>query len=136
MSHNIHVLQKKMTHKLLILHTGGTISMSEGNNGHVAPSKENPLLTSIKTLHSPAKIDQEPIFNIPSPHINLTHWTYLKTRIEKAIFQENYTGIVITHGTDTLEETAYFLELSINTDIPPDLEIERESTLLLVRGAL
>ncbi|MDG6882585.1 Probable L-asparaginase [Phocoenobacter uteri] len=107
-----------MINKLLILHTGGTISMNEGDNGHVVLSQENPLLASIKTLHSPAKIDQEAIFNVPSPHINLTHWIYLKTRIEKAIFQEHYTGIIITHGTDTLEETAYFLELSIDTDIP------------------
>ncbi len=107
-----------MTNKLLILHTGGTISMNEDNNGHVIPSEENPLMTSIKKLHHPAQIDQEAIFNLPSPHITLEHWLQLKDRIEKAIFQENYSGIVITHGTDTLEETAYFLELSIDTDVP------------------
>ncbi|MDP8034284.1 asparaginase [Pasteurella atlantica] len=107
-----------MVNKLLILHTGGTISMSEDEEGRVIPSQNNPLINSLNKLHISTKIEQEAIFNVPSPHIDLTHWIYLKNRIERAIFEEGYTGIVITHGTDTLEETAYFLELSIDTDIP------------------
>lgn len=107
-----------MTKKLLILHTGGTISMSEGKDGKVSPSANNPLLASLARLSYPAQLSQESVLNVPSPHITLAHWLLLKTRIEKAIHEESYDGIVITHGTDTLEETAYFLDLALDVDVP------------------
>ena len=107
-----------MSKKLLILHTGGTISMSEGKDGKVSPSERNPLLDTLEKLNHPAQLFQESIFNVPSPHINLTHWLTLKARIEKAVNDEFYDGIVITHGTDTLEETAYFLDLALNINVP------------------
>lgn len=107
-----------MSQKLLILHTGGTISMSEGADGKVSPSTKNPLLAALETLSHPAELHQEAIFNIPSPHITLGHWQQLKIRIEKAVHEEYFDGIVITHGTDTLEETAYFLDLSLSVNVP------------------
>ncbi|ASU16627.1 asparaginase [Actinobacillus pleuropneumoniae] len=107
-----------MTKKLLILHTGGTISMSEGEDGKVSPSEKNPLLAALERLNHPAQLSQESVLNVPSPHITLQHWLLLKTRIEKAVNEEQYNGIVITHGTDTLEETAYFLDLALNVNVP------------------
>ncbi|EFM96633.1 asparaginase [Actinobacillus pleuropneumoniae] len=107
-----------MTKKLLILHTGGTISMSEGEDGKVSPSEKNPLLAALERLNHPAQLSQESVLNVPSPHITLQHWLLLKTRIEKAVNEEQYDGIVITHGTDTLEETAYFLDLALNVNVP------------------
>ncbi|SUT92038.1 asparaginase [Actinobacillus lignieresii] len=107
-----------MTKKLLILHTGGTISMSEGEDGKVSPSEKNPLLAALERLNHPAQLSQESVLNVPSPHITLQHWSLLKTRIEKAVNEEQYDGIVITHGTDTLEETAYFLDLALNVNVP------------------
>lgn len=107
-----------MTQKLLILHTGGTISMSEGKDGKVAPSQQNPLLAALERLNHPAQLHQESVLNVPSPHITLEHWLRLKNRIEQAVHQEHFDGIVITHGTDTLEETAYFLDLSLNVNVP------------------
>ncbi|WP_419852057.1 asparaginase [Actinobacillus pleuropneumoniae] len=107
-----------MTKKLLILHTGGTISMSEGEDGKVSPSEKNPLLAALERLNHPAQLNQESVLNVPSPHITLQHWLLLKTRIEKAVNEEQYDGIVITHGTDTLEETAYFLDLALNVNVP------------------
>ncbi|WGE57824.1 asparaginase [Actinobacillus equuli] len=107
-----------MTKKLLILHTGGTISMSEGEDGKVSPSEKNPLLAALERLNHPAQLSQESVLNVPSPHITLQHWLLLKTRIEKAVNEENYDGIVITHGTDTLEETAYFLDLALDVNVP------------------
>ena len=103
-----------MAKKLLILHTGGTISMKEGENGKVSPSARNPLLDALERLNHPAELHQESVFNVPSPHITLDHWLVLKDRIE----QEHFDGIVITHGTDTLEETAYFLDLALNINVP------------------
>ncbi|WGE77929.1 asparaginase [Actinobacillus equuli subsp. haemolyticus] len=107
-----------MTKKLLILHTGGTISMSEGEDGKVSPSEKNPLLAALERLNHPAQLSQESVLNVPSPHITLQHWLLLKTRIEKAVNEEHYDGIVITHGTDTLEETAYFLDLALDVNVP------------------
>lgn len=107
-----------MAKKLLILHTGGTISMKEGENGKVSPSARNPLLDALERLNHPAELHQESVFNVPSPHIMLDHWLVLKYRIEKAANEEHFDGIVITHGTDTLEETAYFLDLALNINVP------------------
>ena len=107
-----------MAKQLLILHTGGTISMKEGENGKVSPSARNPLLDALERLNHPAELHQESVFNVPSPHITLDHWLVLKDRIEKAVNEEHFDGIVITHGTDTLEETAYFLDLALNINVP------------------
>ena len=107
-----------MAKKLLILHPGGTISMKEGENGKVSPSARNPLLDALERLNHPAELHQESVFNVPSPHITLDHWLVLKDRIEQAVNEEHFDGIVITHGTDTLEETAYFLDLALNINVP------------------
>ncbi len=107
-----------MNKKLLILHTGGTISMSEGEDGKVSPSAKNPLLLALEKLNHPAQLEQEALLNVPSPHITLAHWQLLKQRIETAVLEQGFDGIVITHGTDTLEETAYFLDLALAVDVP------------------
>ena len=107
-----------MAKKLLILHTGGTISMKEGENGKVSPSARNPLLDALERLNHPAELHQESVFNVPSPHITLDHWLVLKDRIEQAVNEEHFDGIVITHGTDTMEETAYFLNLTVHSKKP------------------
>lgn len=92
--------------------------MSEGEDGKVSPSEKNPLLAALERLNHPAQLSQESVLNVPSPHITLQHWLLLKTRIEKAVNEEHYDGIVITHGTDTLEETAYFLDLALDVNVP------------------
>lgn len=92
--------------------------MSEGEDGKVSPSEKNPLLAALERLNHPAQLSQESVLNVPSPHITLQHWLLLKTRIEKAVNEEQYNGIVITHGTDTLEETAYFIDLALNVNVP------------------
>ncbi|KMK51802.1 asparaginase [[Actinobacillus] muris] len=107
-----------MNKKLLILHTGGTISMSEGEDGKVSPSAKNPLLAALEKLSHPAELYQEALLNVPSPHITQSHWQLLKARIEKGVNEQGFDGVVITHGTDTLEETAYFLDLALNVDVP------------------
>lgn len=103
--------------KLLILHTGGTISMSQDHYGSVSPMATNPLLQEINKLSASEQIVQENLFNVPSPQITHEHMYALCVRIERAI-QQDFEAIVITHGTDTLEETAYFLDLTVGSKIP------------------
>lgn len=103
--------------KILIFHTGGTISMLENKEtGAVHMTDEHPL-TQLKDLYEEiADVDEQVIFDLPSPHMTPEHMLQLAQQIEKALPQ--YDGIVVTHGTDTLEETAYFLDLVIHSEKP------------------
>ena len=102
--------------KILIINTGGTIAMSEDHStGKVSPNGENPLLSSAHLFDLIGDIHTEDLFNLPSPHMQESHMMQLRKRILTAV-EEGYTGVVVTHGTDTLEETAYFLD---TMKIPP-----------------
>ncbi|MBS4191059.1 asparaginase [Bacillus sp. FJAT-49705] len=109
-------MQKK---KILVIHTGGTISMSEdASTGAVKPTEINPLTEKTKELLSLAEIIIEEPFHLPSPHITPIEMFKLKELIEHHFDKEEIEGVVITHGTDTLEETAYFLHLTIQATFP------------------
>lgn len=106
-----------MSKKVLIIHTGGTISMTEDDTGAVKPLEQNPILEQTKRLNHLADLIVEEPFHLPSPHITFKEMLILKELIEGYIVK-GIDGVVITHGTDTLEETAYFLDLTIKTSIP------------------
>ena len=106
-----------MMKKILILHTGGTISMAEDENGHVSPNATNPM-NAVNMQFDEIDLVTEDIFNLPSPHVTLTDMLVLKNRIKKAFISENFDGVVITHGTDTLEETAFFLDTTLSRGKP------------------
>ncbi len=104
--------------KILILHTGGTIAMKENTlTGGVSPDVANPLLDAEVTVPEDVDLIMEDIFNLPSPHIMPKHMLVLKERIMKAVHSD-IAGVVITHGTDTLEETAFFLDTTIGDQLP------------------
>lgn len=108
-------MQKK---KILIIHTGGTISMSEdAATGAVKPTANNPLTEKTIELLTLADVVIEEPFHLPSPHITQVEMYKLKEIIDSYLSQ-NIAGVVITHGTDTLEETAYFLHLTVNAAVP------------------
>src|SRR5699024_10307820 len=65
-----------------------------------------------------ANIDMYQMDKISSTQINANHWIQLKQKIDVLLNEENYDGVVITHGTSTLEETAYFLHLTVNSNKP------------------
>jgi L-asparaginase len=105
--------------KILILHTGGTIAMSEDNKtGAVAPNIENPLNADLTILNQFASITSEQYLNIPSPHMTPEIMFQLAKHIDDRVVKECFDGVIITHGTDTLEETAYLLDLLLQTSIP------------------
>ncbi|MCM3003941.1 asparaginase [Priestia koreensis] len=104
---------------VLILHTGGTISMKEDTTGAVKPDGRNPLADTAPSLKNLATIISEEIFYLPSPHMTPKDMLIISNRIKEKIDEDNsIDGVVITHGTDTLEETAYFLDLTLDIDVP------------------
>ena len=96
-----------MPKKILVLHTGGTISMQADASGVVVTSSDNPMNHVSNPLEG-IQVHSLDFFNLPSPHIKPKHMLALYQKIKEEA--DNYDGVVITHGTDTLEETAYFLD--------------------------
>lgn len=96
-----------MPKKILVLHTGGTISMQADTSGVVVTSSDNPMNHVSNPLKG-IQVQALDFFNLPSPHIKPKHMLALYQKIKEEA--DNYDGVVITHGTDTLEETAYFLD--------------------------
>ena len=96
-----------MTKKILVLHTGGTISMQADASGAVVTSQDNPMNHVTNPLKG-IEVHTLDFLNLPSPHIKPKHMLALYHKIKEEA--DNYDGVVITHGTDTLEETAYFLD--------------------------
>lgn len=108
-----------MKKKILIIHTGGTIAMSEDENtGAVQPSDTNPLNSILHILEPFADIIVDNFANIPSPHMTPQIMFELGKQVELHLSKPSIDGVVLTHGTDTLEETAYLLDLIIQSEKP------------------
>jgi L-asparaginase len=102
---------------LLILTTGGTIMMSRSESqGVITTLSFDDLLIEIPQFKDYANIDIEEFTNIPSPHITPQDMFNLAKEVERRI--KYYDGVIITHGTDTLEETAYMLDLICSSQKP------------------
>lgn len=104
--------------RLLVIHTGGTISMFEDEANKVSTNDNNPIANHQDIILKYAKIDEMMPFNVPSPHITIDHVKALKSIIEDETNKQKYDGFVITHGTDTLEETAFLLDLTVKITKP------------------
>ena len=100
---------------ILILTTGGTIASRTD-----APMIAGPaLVQAVPQLTDYANISVEEFSMIGSSKITPKHWLGLAQRINSEFSNnDDLAGIVITHGTDTLEETAYFLNLAVKSDKP------------------
>ncbi len=103
---------------LLLIHTGGTIAMLQSGTGHVEPSDVNPIDATLPKATDIAHITTKHFSNIPSPHMTPEKMLELAQFIQHELTQDTYDGVVITHGTDTLEETAYFLQITLGSPVP------------------
>ncbi len=105
---------------ILIIFTGGTISMHYDQvfSKSVIEDNHQLLIEKIESKVSNIKIDSLVYSMIPSPAITPFDMFRIGLLVEEKISSAKYDGIVITHGTDTLSETAYFLDLFLNIENP------------------
>jgi L-asparaginase len=108
--------------RVIVLATGGTIagcadSRSAGGYNAGGVSGEQ-LVANVPGLDRLALLRVEQIANVASQDISEAIWLALAARIRQIIERDEAAGIVITHGTDTLEETAFFLHNVLPTDKP------------------
>ncbi|OGU52299.1 MAG: L-asparaginase [Ignavibacteria bacterium GWC2_36_12] len=106
--------------KILIVFTGGTFSMmiDENTGGAVPYFSGEELLEKIPEARELAEIDCYDFGKYPGPHMTPELMFKLSGKIKEFLKENKYEGIVVTHGTDTLEETAYLLDLTIKTETP------------------
>ena len=106
--------------KILMVFTGGTFSMKidEETGGAVPRYSGEELLSKIPEANELAEIVCYDFGKYPGPHMTPELMFELSNRIKELIKNEPYSGVIVTHGTDTLEETAYLLDLNIKTEIP------------------
>ena len=108
---------------VMILATGGTIAgtaASSTDTGDYQAAKVGiqGLIEAIPELKKAANVKGEQIFQVASGNITNDHWLKLAKRVNELLAQSDVDGIVITHGTDTIEETAYFLNLVVKSKKP------------------
>lgn len=106
--------------KILVIFTGGTISMTiDKNLGAAVPSlSSEEILGMIKGLDEFGDIEVLNFGEFPGPQISPEKMMELSNSIQKNLERKDIQGVIITHGTDTLEETAYFLDLTLKTQKP------------------
>lgn len=108
-----------MNKKVIVITTGGTIEMSQANEAEgIRIQDQHTLQKTLPLLNQYANVEMEHLFNLPSPHITPAEMAQIARRVEKYLDREEVKGAVITHGTDTLEETAYFLDLVLPKNKP------------------
>jgi len=106
-----------MKKNVLIILTGGTISMkSVGSLGVVPTSELADFLKQFPQLEGVANVDVMDYLNIPSPYMTPQMMFNLAKTIDTKIL--GYDGVVVTHGTDTLEESAFLADLVLTTRKP------------------
>ena len=112
------ILVSKKT--ITVISTGGTIAMGvEPKTGGAVPllSGED-LVKSMASLRNIARVDIMNFSNKPGTHLSMNDVLELAKVIQGLFKQKKADGVVITHGTDTLEETAYALDLLVQHDNP------------------
>jgi L-asparaginase len=133
---------------IYILATGGTIAGAQANPnnpGYKAGSFDvQELIDAVPELKTVANLKGEQISNIGSQDMNDSIWLKLGSRVNDLLATSDVDGIVITHGTDTYEETAYYLNLVVDSDKPvvlvasmrPETSISADGPMNLFMGVV
>ena len=126
---------------ITVLATGGTIAgagvSATGSAYTSGQVKIDAMIDAVPNIRKLANLKGEQISNVGSQDMSVKIWLDLANRINTLLAQSDVDGIVITHGTDTQEETAYFLNLTVKSDKPVVLTGSmRPSTALSAEGPL
>jgi len=129
--------------RVVVLSTGGTIAGRAGSETNLTEYKAGDiagadLVAAVPSIATHADVRVEQISNIGSTNMRSAIWLALAARIDE-IFRGDpgVAGVVITHGTNTLEETAYFLHLAVRHDRPVVLVgAQRPATAISADGPL
>ena len=129
--------------RLLVLATGGTIAGAGAdamqlNHYEAGALGVDALVNAVPDVQSLAQLELEQIANVDSADLQFAHWCCLVERIREAFADDSeLAGVVITHGTNTLEETAWLLQLLIDDPRPVVLVgAMRPATALSADGPL
>ncbi|MGD1146764.1 MAG: type II asparaginase [Thermoanaerobaculaceae bacterium] len=125
-----------------VLATGGTIAGTGATSTTTVGYKAatlgvDALIGAVPELARVARVSGEQVFQIASENMTPAHWLQLARRVNELLARDDVNGVVITHGTDTLEETAYFLDLVVKSPKPVVLVgAMRPSTSLSADGPM
>jgi L-asparaginase len=111
--------------RVAVITTGGTIDSvgvdrldlawyTEANR-RLGPGE---LLASVPEIHDVARVEEVPFRRLPSHALRSVDWLDLCRLVQRLFDDDAADGVVVTHGTNTLEETAYFLNLTLKSDRP------------------
>lgn len=109
--------------RVLVIATGGTIAGEQREPGTLGAydikKSVNEIVAPVPEVRKYAQVETEQFLNVPSPNITPENWLQLARRINSVLEKRSdVAGIVVTHGTARLEETAFFLHLTVKSDRP------------------
>lgn len=108
-----------MKQKISLITTGGTIASKKTKDGMLSSGAlSGEELASLCKLPEDIEIKLIDFLQVPSMHMDFQSMLRLKNTIITELNDQSVSGIVVTHGTDSLEETAYFLDISVNDERP------------------
>lgn len=115
-------MDKSKTFRSALVTTGGTIvsKIDPATGLALATLDGHDLVASLHALgvEAPAEIEVHEVSRVSSPFITPDHWVQMHDVIQKLVVRDDIDGVIVAHGTATLEETAWFLDLTIKTDKP------------------
>jgi L-asparaginase len=103
-----------------LIATGGTIAMK------IDPVKKAPvpaisgedLIATVPEIEKVARIEVQNLANVPSDYMDPDRWIQLQKAVTQSLSRPEVAGVIVSHGTDTLEETAWFLDLTVESEKP------------------
>jgi L-asparaginase type II len=109
--------------KVLVIATGGTIAGEQSEPGTLGPyeirKSVSEIVALVPDIRKYAQVETEQFLNIASSSITPDNWIQLARRINQLlVLRKDLAGIVVTHGTDRLEETGFFLHLTVKSTKP------------------